>query len=305
MAGNAECPPEQEEGGEEEKAKEKKIVATGTESEPTSSTGPVEDFRVRCASQKAVAEVLKMCGRFIRELGDVLPEENRELVLKEAQWNFVTAVQENVSFNGEAWQETSDKELPVDPKIRILEDQFDEVIVDTATKRKQYPRKIAECVIKTMKAQHEILKHYRPVVHPEEIKSDAKQDSRMEILKCRGETASKQITEVMKSLPVLIEQADGFSKVLTMQPTLQLQRLHQEVFSGSHTKEAIKPENFITQIETTPTETNAKKTTKIVMKRKKPHNSPQRKQYPLRRMRMILIHEMLLFVLEVVKGLYQ
>ncbi|XP_003340186.1 kinetochore-associated protein NSL1 homolog [Monodelphis domestica] len=287
MAGAAEFPPEQEEGEEESKEKE---VATAAEtvSGPASSTSPVEDFRVRCASQKAVAEMLKMCGRFIRELGEVLPEESRELALKDAQWNFVTAVQENVSFNGQAWQETSDKELPVDPKIRILEDQFDEVIVDTATKRKQYPRKILECVIKTMKTQHEILKHYRPIVHLEEIKSDAKQESYMETLKCRGDTTTKQITEAMKSLPVLIEQADGFSKVLAMQPVLQLQRLHQEVFSGNRMKEAIKPENFITQIETTPTETNAQKTTNIVPKRKRPKDSPQRKQYPLLQMKIDL-----------------
>ncbi|XP_074165219.1 kinetochore-associated protein NSL1 homolog [Sminthopsis crassicaudata] len=284
MAGNADVPPGLDQG-EEEKEKD---VAAGAASEPAPSAGPVEDFRVRCASQKAVAEVLKLCGRFIRELGDVLPEETRELALKDALWNFESAVQENVSFNGEAWQETSDKEFPVDPKIRILEDQFDEVIVDTATKRKQYPRKIAECVIKTMKAQHEILKLYRPVIHAEEIKSDAKQESYMENLKSRGETATKQITEVTKALPVLIEQAEGFSKVLTMQPILQLQKLHQEVFSGSHSKEAIKPESFITQIETTPTETNARKTTNIVLKRKKPKNSPQRKQYPLLQMRIDL-----------------
>ncbi|XP_051854376.1 kinetochore-associated protein NSL1 homolog [Antechinus flavipes] len=283
MAESADLPPGLDEGEEE-----KKDVATGTVSDSASSVGPVEDFRVRCVSQKAVAEVLKLCGRFIRELSEVLPEETRELALKDALWNFETAVQENVSFNGEAWQETSDKELPVDPKIRILEDQFDEVIVDTATKRKQYPRKIAECVIKTMKAQHEILKHYRPVIHAEEIKSDAKQESYMENLKSRGETATKQITEVTKALPVLIEQAEGFSKVLTMQPILQLQKLHQEVFSGSHSKEAIKSESFITQIETTPTETNARKTTNIVLKRKKPKNSPQRKQYPLLQMRIDL-----------------
>ncbi|XP_072503976.1 kinetochore-associated protein NSL1 homolog [Notamacropus eugenii] len=286
MAGNEERPPALEEGEEAKEEEEKQVVPTGTVSEPASSTGPAQDFRVRCASQKAVAEVLKLCGRFIRELGDVVPEKSRELALKDAQWNFVMAVQENVSFNGEAWQETSDEEIPVDPKIRILEDQFDEVIVDTATKRKQYPRKIAECVIKTMKAQHEILKHYRPVVHPEEIKSDAKQESHMENLKCRGETATRQITEVMKSLPALIEQADGFSKVLTMQPILQLQRLHQEVFSGRHTQEDVKPEHFITQIETTPTETNSRKTTDIVLKRKRSKNSPQRKHYPLLQMRI-------------------
>ena len=47
--------------------------------------------------------------------------------------------------------------LEIDSDIKVLEDHFDEIIVDIATKRKQYPRKILECVIKTIKAKQEIL----------------------------------------------------------------------------------------------------------------------------------------------------
>ncbi|KAB0339689.1 hypothetical protein FD755_024883 [Muntiacus reevesi] len=51
--------------------------------------------------------------------------------------------------------------------IKVLEDQFDEIIVDLATKRKQYPRKILECVIKIIKAQQEILeKHSKCIYFP-------------------------------------------------------------------------------------------------------------------------------------------
>ncbi|KFZ52266.1 Kinetochore-associated protein NSL1, partial [Antrostomus carolinensis] len=41
--------------------------------------------------------------------------------------------------------------------IKILEDQFDELIVETATKRKQWPRKILMHAIQTMKAEQEML----------------------------------------------------------------------------------------------------------------------------------------------------
>lgn len=47
----------------------------------------------------------------------------------------------------------------------MLEDEFDELIVDVATKRRQYPRRILESVIKTLKAQHESLvrcSHWNP-----------------------------------------------------------------------------------------------------------------------------------------------
>ncbi|KAL2770824.1 kinetochore-associated protein NSL1-like protein isoform 3, partial [Daubentonia madagascariensis] len=131
--------------------------------------------------------------------------------------------------------------------IKVLEDQFDEIIVDIATKRKQYPRKILDCVIKTIKAKQEIL-----------------------------------------SLPALIEQGDGFSQVLKMQPIIQLQRIHQEVFSSCYRKTDAKPESFIAQVETTPTETASRKTSDVVLKRKRTKDCPQRKWYPLRPKRINL-----------------
>ncbi|XP_039085984.1 kinetochore-associated protein NSL1 homolog [Hyaena hyaena] len=245
-----------------------------------------EDFRVRCTSKRAVTEMLELCGRFVEKLGEALPEEIREPALRDVQWTFESAVQENVSINGQAWQEASDSFL--DSDIKVLEDQFDEIIVDIATKRKQYPRKILECVIKTIKAKQEILKQYHPVVHPLDLKYDSDPASRVENLKCRGETIAKEISEAMKSLPALIEQGDGFSQVLKMQPIIQLQRVHQEVFSSCYRQPDVKPESFITQIETTPTETSTRKATDLVLKRRQTKDCPQRKWYPLRPKRINL-----------------
>ncbi|XP_004626989.1 kinetochore-associated protein NSL1 homolog [Octodon degus] len=262
-------------------------IATGTSSQAPVPTAPREDFRVRCTSKRAVTEVLGRCGRFVRDLGDALPEEVREAALRDMQWTFESAMQENVSINGQAWQEASDSSF-MDSDIKVLEDQFDEIIVDIATKRKQYPRKILECVIKTLKAQHEILKQYRPVVHPLDLKCDPDPASCMENLKCRGATIAKEISEAMKTLPVLIEQADGFSQVLRMQPVIQLQRIHQEVFSSGDWKPDPKPESSVTSIETTPTTTAPRPASGVVLKRRRPSDCPQRKWYPLRPKRVNL-----------------
>ncbi|XP_016074702.1 PREDICTED: kinetochore-associated protein NSL1 homolog [Miniopterus natalensis] len=259
----------------------------GTEDRTSVPATSREDFRVRCTSKQAVTELVEECGRFVRQLGDALPEEIREPALRDAQWTFESAMQENVSINGQAWQEASD-DCFRDSDIKELEDQFDEVIVDLATKRKQYPRKILECVIKIIKAKQEILKEYHPVVHPLDLKYDPDPASRVETLKCRGETIAKEISEAMKSLPALIEQGNGFSQVLKMQPIIQLQRIHQEVFSSCNRKPDVKPESFITQIETTPTETSTRKTTNVVLKRKQTKDCPQRKWYPLRPKRINL-----------------
>uniref|UniRef100_A0A8D0XE90 Basic leucine zipper ATF-like transcription factor 3 n=1 Tax=Sus scrofa TaxID=9823 RepID=A0A8D0XE90_PIG len=260
-----------------------------------------KDFRVRCTSKRAVMEMLELCGSFVQKLGDALPEEIREPVLRDAQWTFESAVQENVSINGQAWQEASDSCF-MDSDIKVLEDQFDEIIVDVATKRKQYPRKILECVIKIIKAKQEVLKQYHPVVHPLGLKYDPDPAPRMENLKCRGEAIAEGISEAMKpqinveyycclffkSLPALIEQGDGFSQVLKMQPIIQLQRVHQEVFSGCCRKPNVKPESFIAQIETTPAETSTRKSTDLVLRRKRTKDCPQRKWYPLRPKRINL-----------------
>ncbi|XP_036687271.1 kinetochore-associated protein NSL1 homolog [Balaenoptera musculus] len=130
-----------------------------------------KDFRVHCTSKRALTEMLELCGRLVQKLGDVLPEEIQEPVLRDVQWTFESAVQENVSINGQAWQEASDNYF-MDSDIKVLEDQFDEIIVDIATKRKQYPRKILEHVIKIIKAKQEILKQYHPVVHSLDLKYD-------------------------------------------------------------------------------------------------------------------------------------
>lgn len=59
-----------------------------TSSDPQASApaSPPEDFRVRCTLKRAVVEVMELCGRFVQELGAALPEDIRELALRDAQW---------------------------------------------------------------------------------------------------------------------------------------------------------------------------------------------------------------------------
>ncbi|XP_069090017.1 kinetochore-associated protein NSL1 homolog isoform X1 [Pleurodeles waltl] len=116
------------------------------------------DPRVRCYNKRLLAEVLEMCSDFTSAVLQSQPQlcpEHRNRALQEARWNFETIVQENVTVDGLPWSEASESQSGLD--IKILEDQFDEVIVDTATKRKYHPRKIAAHVSKTLKAEREIL----------------------------------------------------------------------------------------------------------------------------------------------------
>ncbi|NWQ73233.1 NSL1 protein, partial [Columbina picui] len=172
--------------------------------------------------------------------------------------------------------------------IKILEDQFDELVVETTAKRKQWPKKILMHAVQTMKAEQEMLKLYQPVVTPEEIRPQPSQDAYIADLKQVTEMAAKQISGAMKSLPALIERAEGFSQVLTWQPTLELCKLRQEVFVGCNAKQEDNvQQKFVSPGEVTPINADTSKNC-VLLKRKKSVDSSERKRYPLRRRKITL-----------------
>ncbi|XP_061481242.1 kinetochore-associated protein NSL1 homolog [Rhineura floridana] len=241
------------------------------------------DPRVRCSSRRWTAELLGHCTPFVRKLGDgqSVEAESLEQALGEALWNFETAVKENITVNGQPWQESSDV-LQNDTDSKLLEDQLDELIVEVASKRNQYPRKIQVHVFKAIKAKQEFLGCYQPLVNPQEMKVEPSQDSRMADLKLSTKTASKNIGESFKALSSLVEKAEGFSKTLSMQPALELCKLHQEISSGSEVKKENKIEvkNLVSRVEITPPEITTSNS--LLLKIKRRSYSPQ-KHYPLQK----------------------
>uniref|UniRef100_H0YXW5 NSL1 component of MIS12 kinetochore complex n=1 Tax=Taeniopygia guttata TaxID=59729 RepID=H0YXW5_TAEGU len=156
------------------------------------------DPRVRCCSRRGLGALLELCAPFVRALAHGQP--GGAAAEADALWNFETAVRDNVTINGQPWEEASDdSRLPSDSNIKILEDQFDELIVETATRRKQWPKKILVHAIQAMKAEQEMLKLYQPVVKPADIRPQPSQDAYIADLKQATEAASKKISEAMQS----------------------------------------------------------------------------------------------------------
>ncbi|NXV44380.1 NSL1 protein, partial [Uria aalge] len=260
---------------------------TGAGPPPLSPAAAVRrDARVRCCSRRGLAEVMALCAPFVRALAQGQP--GGPAAAGDALWNFETAVRENVTINGQPWEETSENSELQSSNIKILEEQFDELIVETTTKRKQWPKKILIHAIQTMKAEQEMLKLYQPFVTPEEIRLQPSQDAYITDLKQVTEMASKEIGLAMKSLPALIERAEGFSQALTWQPTLELSKLRQEVFAGCKAKEEKNVQNLISPGEVTPTDADTSKNPCVLLKRKKAAHSPARRRYPLRRRKIDL-----------------
>ncbi|XP_059697053.1 kinetochore-associated protein NSL1 homolog [Haemorhous mexicanus] len=245
------------------------------------------DPRVRCCSRRGLGAVLELCAPFVRALAQGQP--GGAAAEADVLWNFETAVRENVTINGQPWEEASDdSRLLSDSNIKILEDEFDELIVETATRRKRWPKKILVHAIQTMKAEQEMLKLYQPVVKPADIRPQPSQDAYIADLKQVTEVASKQISEAMQSIPALIEKAEGFSQALTLQPALELCKLRQEVFSGFKVKEENDVQSSVPPGEVTPTGTVRSKNPYVLLKRRKAADSPERRRYPLRRRKITL-----------------
>ncbi|XP_073409472.1 kinetochore-associated protein NSL1 homolog [Dendrobates tinctorius] len=264
------------------------LSATKSLDQGTSAASHLRDSRVRCTSKHLLQEVLGMCTEFSKEIlqsQSYLNPEQRQQEHRNFMLNLETTLQDNVSINGQSWDEAVDTET--ESVIKVLEDQLDDAVVETAYKRKRYPQKITHQFVKALKVEREILNHLKPVVEPKELKLDPNSDSRMTEQTATMASISQQIKETMKALPAQLEKAEGFSQVLNLQPALQKSRLRQDIFSSRVVLHDMK-KTLPKELETTPHENE--RAANIV-----PTRSPKRHQrsvtrsdfYPLRPKRKI------------------
>ncbi|KAM4694131.1 kinetochore-associated protein NSL1 homolog [Discoglossus pictus] len=255
------------------------------------STGLPRDCRVRCCSKQLMEELLTMYEEFSKELlggQQLLSPGKKEQEHRTSAWDFETALQENISINGERWHDVV--EVQNEPNIKTLEDQLDEAIVDAAMRRKKYPRKILVHVVKMLKEERKMLGKYKPVVYPQELKLNSEFESRMLDVTAMTTTISKQISETMKALPTQIEKAEGFSQVLSLQPILEGSRTRKEIFC-SQVKLKDLAKRLPKPSESTPTETEPQtKTTPVIRRKRQRSLSPSSKLYPLRSKRKISLN---------------
>ncbi|XP_051868580.1 kinetochore-associated protein NSL1 homolog isoform X1 [Pristis pectinata] len=267
--------------------------------------------RVRCCSRRAVLAALE---RLSEPLRDRLQGERQQ----EARRIFETAVQENILINGMLWQEVSEEEdLRYGNGIKNLDDDLDECIKETTSKRKQFPRKIIGHLAKTMKAERELLsgrclerfsredggsrydskiseasrlKLYQPAVnmqmkmevHPEQVSKET------EIMKTTS-NISQDMSDAMKDLPVFMEKAQGLLQTLSLAPVVKQSQTNKTVFSN-HTEMEFqndKGQAFpIGNTDVTPIETDKKKSLRNRSSRKRKINSSVNHKYPKRRLHL-------------------
>ncbi|XP_070590547.1 kinetochore-associated protein NSL1 homolog [Erythrolamprus reginae] len=240
-----------------------------------------QEPRVQCLSRRWTTELLDHCKPFVRRLGasQAVEAGTLEQAVGEALWNFEKAVQENITVNGQPWQESSD--LQNDTDVKLLKDQLDELIVEVASKRNQYPRKMQINTVKGIKMQQKLLRS-QTFVNCQDIKVEPSQDQSMVELRLSTKTMSKHTGESFKSLSSLVERAEGFSKALSLQQTLEQCRLHQDLFVTEVEKQNKNDvKNLTSQVEVIPSQTAFSNSVLLKIKRSS-RSSPQRR-YPTKR----------------------
>ncbi|KAJ8270675.1 hypothetical protein GJAV_G00117890 [Gymnothorax javanicus] len=193
---------------------------------------PEKDYRVKLKSKKMVIDQLEKYRELLKKLLDGQPaitEEVKQKMLQELLWDFDRGVQENILINGEPWDDVpNDGDDEADCKT--LDDLLDENILETTLKRSNYPKKILPYVVRSLKAERELMGLYEQAVKPQEISKDPAQETIMTSLSEAAPRIIRQANTVMKSLQDLHQKAAGVSQVLSMRPTKESQQIHKEVF---------------------------------------------------------------------------
>ncbi|XP_068089042.1 kinetochore-associated protein NSL1 homolog [Hyperolius riggenbachi] len=259
---------------------------------PNTSTAASRDYKVHCTSKQLLEEVLSMCTGICKGLVDsqsYLSGEQKQQFHSNFVRDFESAFQENVTIKGLPWHDAPDKDS--EPDIKILEDQLDDAMVDTALKRKRYPRKILGHFVKALKTEREILNQYKPVVNPEKVSLDPALELRMKEISSRTAVITQQIHETKKALPVLLEKAEGFSQVLSLQPVVEESQMRRDIFSSRVLLEDIS-KSIPKVLNTTPNESGARETARAAQSlRKRKTSQPERRLYPVRSKRRIKVDE--------------
>ncbi|XP_061099314.1 kinetochore-associated protein NSL1 homolog isoform X2 [Conger conger] len=198
------------------------------------------DYRVKLKSKKIAIEQLGKYRELLKKLLDgqsTIAEEVKQQILQDLLWDFDRGVQENILINGESWEDApNDGDNEADCKT--LDDLLDENILETTLKRSSYPKKILPYVVRSLKAERELMSSYKQAVKPQEMNKDPVQETIMSSLSEAAPKITRQASVVMKSLQGLQQKAAGVCQVLGMRPSGEAQEVHREVFGPPGVEEA-------------------------------------------------------------------
>ncbi|TDH00731.1 hypothetical protein EPR50_G00191650 [Perca flavescens] len=216
------------------------------QSESLPSDEPNQEYRVQVTSKKQVMEQLDKYKDILKTALDGqtgVAEDTKRVLLQELLANFEAAVQDNVLVNGQTWDEAPDVEA--EDEALNLENLLDDTIVETATRRRGYPKQILTHAVRSLKAERKVMELYEHAVKPQEVVKDPKQESIMNNLSAAAPGMVKQAIRVIKSINKLQEQAEGLCKILNMKPSQATMEIDREVNGQSDA--ALPPVNGTTR----------------------------------------------------------
>ncbi|KAL0967452.1 hypothetical protein UPYG_G00252410 [Umbra pygmaea] len=210
-------------------------------------------YRVKVTSKKNVVEQINKYKELLKKVINgqfQLSEEAKQLLQEELLLNFETAVQENVLINDKTWEDAAEEdgkighqstdysvreeevEGVIEDEVLALDNLLDDNIVETAQKRRKYPKKITPYVVRSLKAERKLMGMYKEVVKPQVVEKDPVQETIMTNLSKSAPFNFNQASSVMKSIHAVQQRAEGLTQVLNTRPTAESMGVLAEVFGS-------------------------------------------------------------------------
>ncbi|XP_027895539.1 kinetochore-associated protein NSL1 homolog [Xiphophorus couchianus] len=194
---------------------------------------PEQEFRVRLTSKRKTTELMNRCCELLRSALDGQPdisEDSRRVLVQELLANFEAAVRLNVLVDGQPWDEAPDLE---DEEALCLDSLLDDSILDTAWRRRSYPKRILVHVVHALKAERKVLGLYETSVQPAELHRDPDLESIMSDVSAAAPGIVRQAIQVIKSIDALQQQATGLCEILNLKPSAASLQIHREVLGST------------------------------------------------------------------------
>uniref|UniRef100_A0A3B5KPS8 NSL1 component of MIS12 kinetochore complex n=1 Tax=Xiphophorus couchianus TaxID=32473 RepID=A0A3B5KPS8_9TELE len=171
---------------------------------------PEQEFRVRLTSKRKTTELMNRCCELLRSALDGQPDisEDSRRVLVQELLNFEAAVRLNVLVDGQPWDEAPDLEGTSYEEALCLDSLLDDSILDTAWRRRSYPKRILVHVVHALKAERKVLVGS---VQP----------------------TSLTVRLSLQSIDALQQQATGLCEILNLKPSAASLQIHREVLGST------------------------------------------------------------------------
>ncbi|XP_072031632.1 kinetochore-associated protein NSL1 homolog [Amphiura filiformis] len=224
-------------------------MATSSEGENSGS----RETKIPCGSKRSLEAASDLIFSTVNDVigkNTLWSDDQKERLRRRFHEVYETAVHDNIEFDGQTWadveahedgestQEFEAVNLERQNQVQDMAGDLDTLLVDTTTKRSQYPRKITQKVAQRLQCQHEAVVNHKPLLLTPIVESSSQDivNTQDDGVTERLTSAGQGIAAYTKELPFLEDKAVRLRQAIEMQNATSGTRTH-HIISKPHPEE--------------------------------------------------------------------